>query len=194
MNTKLTSSEAPSIEEIVVLIRRIIAEIAAKPEKTKVDWRANGLATFNITIHPWQEDYGRILGSNREHLSALKTICKLVSDRHGKTFNLEMDRLPAGEAQKPLEFHPAEKWNRDNVQSILEGVFSFCVPPPYRILISDDINLQTAVDVVLSETEVSQATARWIHAKLQPLMTAIGKRNGRVFSFNIVQDDSLLGR
>jgi predicted RNA-binding protein YlqC (UPF0109 family) len=188
-------NEAPTKEQVLFIIRRIIAELTMEPEKTKVTAEQIGYSTVGILIDPNPTDYGRILGGggSREHLGGMKAICKLISDRCGKNFDLTLKQIPPATGPKQiLEFKPVTKWPKDEIQALTEDIFHWIIDPPCKVVISDSkVATNTEIAVFVSE-DVPPRTVEWITMRLTPIYKAIGLKNGRLISFNIIQDDSVL--
>ena len=194
---KMRTNEGPSTEQLLFLIRRIIAELALEPAKTSVTTEELGFNTVGIDVDPHLPDYGKIIGQNIDHLKAFRMICKLVSDRTGKNFQFTVKRAPENAAQAVAIKHepvvPQDKWNRDHIQALVEDLFNCILGQPFKVMITDGRQGKTAVDVVIPNS-VPRATADFIHRRLEPLMKAVGMKNQRLFSFNVIQDDTALDR
>lgn len=190
----------PSTEQILFIIRRIIAELAIEPEKTKVKVEEIGFqgSTVGIEIDAWPADYSKILGQKTDNLRAMMMICKLVTDRCGgrKSFELTLKRIPKDDSVVPRnldEFKPIENWRRDDIRALTEDIFTWIVGQPFKVLVSDGKQGKTAIDVIIGN-QVSSVTADWIKIKLQPLYKAMGMRNGRIIIFNLIQDETVLAK
>lgn len=191
----MNRNPAPSKDQVLFLIRRIINELATEPTKTKVTAEQLGLSTIGVEIDAWPEDYGRILGRNTDYLRAMKMICKLISDRSGKSIELSLKRIPenaSGEKNnREHDIKANDNWRRDDMRALTEDMFGQIVDGPAYVMVSDGKQGKTAVDVVVGDN-VSPATAQWIKAKLQPLYQAIGIKNQRIIAFNLIRDEGML--
>lgn len=197
MNTN--PNPAPSPEQVLFLIRRIIAEITTQPEKTKVKAERIGLRMVSITIDAWQPDYAKILGKGTDNLRGMKTICKLISDRAdaervGLSYELNMLRIPKDENAEKSEFRefvPQHDWRRDHILAITQDMMGMVLSQPSIVLMNDGKDVATAIDVIVGH-EVAPQTASWLQLKLQPLYKSIGLKNGRIISFSVTRDDNLM--
>lgn len=184
----------PSTEQILFLLRRIIHEITLEPEKTNVTSEKVGMTLVGIEIDPNPGDYSKLLGSNRDHLHAMKMVCKLISDRSPIKYELTLKRAPEGTPQNQMpEFQLQDNWRRDHIKALTHDMFSMIIGSPYWVEVTDGKQGKTAVEVVVSSA-VSKATCDWITMRLMPLYKSIGLKNGRIIAFNVIQNDEALAQ
>lgn len=190
----MKTNPIPSTDQVLFLLRRIINEITLEPEKTKV--AAENIGRFSslvgIEIIPNPADYSKLLGSKCDHLKAYQLICKLISDRSPTKYEVTIKRIPEGTPQNEMpEFKIQHEWRRDHIKAITHDMFSMIIGSPYLVEVTDGVQEKTAVEVLVSSA-VSKATIDWILIRLVPLYKSMGLKNGRIISFNIIQNDEAL--
>jgi hypothetical protein len=191
----MKTNNGPSVEQVLFLIRRFVAELTTEFDKTKFNVEKIGYGgnVTGLEIDPFPGDYSKILGKDTDHLRALKMICKLASDRmEGRSVELSVRRLEGMvEPTRMPDFTLKEVWARDHIRALTEDLFNAIVEPPFKVLIQDGGQGKTVIDVIVS-SRVPKPTVEWMKQKLQPLYKSIGLKNGRIFVLNIVQDDQAL--
>lgn len=185
----MNANPEPSIDAVLSVIRRIIAELSIEPEKTKVTAEKIGMRLVAIEIDPNPSDYSKILGKNGgDHLAAMRMICKLVSDRGSLKYQLRLIEIPKGIPQSVMPpFKPAMHWRKDEFQVLTEDIFALVQRGSATVVISDQSGKEnTAIEVIVGK-EVPKGTVDWINQKLHQLYKSMGLKNGRIMSFNLIQ-------
>jgi predicted RNA-binding protein YlqC (UPF0109 family) len=178
-------------QSAIYLIKSILEQITIMPDKIQVVPEQLGYSTVSIEIRADATDYGKVLGEKGDHLRALKTICKLISDKSREKIELSLLEMPGGSKQNLAPFSTNAAWPKEKIQTLLQALFELIFDGGCRVVISDGSNGRTAVDVLVSERE-NRRTCEWVHEKLDSLIKAIGLRNGRLVAFNVIQDEAAL--